>query len=113
MPLHADAKGMVRQFDCFDKSIWGMTCYTKRRSNILKSLVVQAVDLENGFSHHLRDMCPFFHLDIMNKHRPPVAGVGMIERVGKLVVDVRVQGSAEGNVHHLAAAADAEEGFAV
>jgi hypothetical protein len=49
----------------------------------------------------------------MDEHRPLIAGIIVVKRMGKLVGDVSVQGAAQGYVECLAAAADAEEGFSV
>ena len=104
---------MLRQFHGFDQSIRGATGYTQNRSYIFETLVVQAVDLDNGLTKDLGETRPFFDLHFMNKNHSLVTGVGMVEGIGQLVRDVRVQGPTEGDVDHLASAADAEEGFAI
>ena len=90
VPLHGETEGMVREFNGFDQSIRGMTRNPERGCNVFESLMVQAVDLDDGLTKDLGDACPFFEFHFMDKHCPHVAGVGMIERTRKLVGDVRV-----------------------
>ena len=86
-----------------------MTCHTKRGGDVFESLMVMAVDSHNGLAKHVGETRSFFDLHLMNQFMPHTAGVRVIERVRKLIWQVRVQRSAEGNVHHLATTADAEE----
>ncbi len=104
---------MIGQFNRFHESIWGVTCHAKRRRNVFESLMVQAVDSDDGITKYISDVCPLFDLHLMHQHRPHVARIGMVQRAGQLIRDVRVQRPTEGNVHHLTAATNPEERFAV
>ena len=113
VPLYSESEGMFRQFYGFNQSIRGSTGYAQNRSYIFETLVVQAVDADNRLTKDLCDAGTLFELHLMDEHRPTVAGVIMVERSRKLIRDVCVESSAEGNVDHLASTADAEEGFAI
>ena len=104
---------MIRKFDRLDESIGGMACNAECRRNILESLMMVAVDFDDWLSQHICNMRTFFDLHFMHKHRPHVAGVGMIERVRELVWEVSVERPTQSNVDELTAAADAKEGFAI
>ena len=66
MPLDANAKRMVRKFNRFDESIRRETGNAERWRDIFESLVVQAVDFEDGFAKNFSNMCPFFDFDLMH-----------------------------------------------
>jgi|CXWJ01.1.fsa_nt_gi hypothetical protein len=109
VPLHGETEGMVGQFYCLHQPIRRVTCNSKRGRDVFESLVVVAVDSHDRLAKHIGEARPFFDLYLMNQRMPHIAGIRMIERVWELVWQVRVQRPAEGDVHHLASAADAEE----
>jgi hypothetical protein len=104
---------MIGQFNRFDESIGCMAGCAEGRRNVLESLVVEAVDVDDRFAKDLRSLSPLVNLDFMHQDPPHIAGVGMIERVGKLVRDMSVEGTPKSHVHHLAAATNAKERLAV
>lgn len=75
--------------------------------------MVMAVDAHDGVAKHIGKASPLLDLHLMDQLMPHIAGIRMIERVGELIWQVRVQRPAERHIHHLAPAADAEERFAV
>src|SRR5688500_10423780 len=113
MPLDSEPKWMIGQFNRFSQSIRRVTCDAQRGRNVFESLVVQAVDFDDGFAINLSNACTFFDLDFVHKHGPLVAGIGMVERVGKLVREVSVESPAQAYVEDLASAANPQEGFPV
>ena len=90
VPLHGEGKGMIGQLDRFHQSIRRITGYAQRGGDVLESLVVEAVDFDNWLAKYLSHMSAFFDFDFVNKDCPHVAGVGMIQRVGKLIRNVSV-----------------------
>ena len=94
------------------KMIAGLGC-AQEPVDGFESLVMEAVDFKDRLAKDCCSACPLFQLDLVHQNSPQVAGVVMIESVRKLVGDVGVQRPAESHVDDLAAAADAEERFAV
>src|SRR5215207_6588233 len=90
-----------------------MTGNLKRGRNIFESLMMKAVDLDNWLAIDLGNTCSFFDLHFMHKYCPLVAGVIVVERVGELIGDMRLQCPAKGDVDDLASTANAEERFTI
>ena len=109
MPLDADAERAALRFDGFDNAVWRRGGNGKSRGNGADGLMVEAVDGEIQ-AEDARDNAagrggclvagPF-----------AVHGLAVIE--GALVIGKMLyKRAAEGDVHHLHAAADAEDGHA-
>src|SRR5512145_1787988 len=104
---------MIGQFNSFHQPIRRMTGYAQRGSDVFESLVMETVDFENWLVMDRGNASRLLQFDFVHEDRPHVAGVVMIECPRKLVRDVGVESAAKSNIEHLAAAADAEEWFAV
>src|SRR5688572_29036589 len=101
MPLDGEPKGMVGQFDRFSQAIWCIACDAEGGCDVFESLVVQTVDFDDRLAVNLSNACTFFDFDFVHKHGPLVAGIGMVERVGKLVTEVSVKSPAQAYVENL------------
>src|SRR5215217_7228651 len=73
---------------------------------------METVHFDNWFTKNVRDARSLFDFDFMHKDRPHVPGIRMIECMGKLIGDMCVESSAQRDVDHLAATANAKERFA-
>ena len=102
---------MVGQFNGFDESIWRVTCDVERGRDIFESLMMEAIDSEDGFAKDLSDTRPHFDFHFVSKLQ--IIFRGMLKGAGQLIENVSVKRPAEGNIHHLTSAANAEERFVV
>src|SRR5215211_4807106 len=74
---------------------------------------MEAVDFNDRLAKDISNMRPLFDFDFMDKDGPHVAGIGMVERVGKLVRNVGIERPAKRHIHYLTASTDTEERFAI
>lgn len=115
VPLYGECKLIVGHFDAFDDAIIGMGHDAYIGRGIVNALVMDAVDAHLLAPHDTGQQRAVFDQDTVHdlmtrffRHIEIVALLG-INKSG----DVLVQCAAQGNVHHLAASADTQNGLVI
>src|SRR5512140_1474547 len=83
------------------------------RGDILEPLMMQAIYVEQGFPKNPGGARGSVHADPVDELTTQVPRVIVVKRVGKLGWKMSIERTAEGNIHELDAAADAEQGLAM
>ena len=114
VPLDGQAEGVTMQLNRLGDAVGGQGGGAQIRRYLAHTLVVQTVHFHLGLTEDLSQVAAGGHLHGVDKLVTRVAGeVVVLEGAGVLVEDIFVQGAAKGDVDHLEAAADAQEGHAI
>lgn len=111
MPLDSQSERIIEELDGLDDAVGSAGDMTRPWSQEADSLVVEAVDLDVRGAENAPEEAILLHLDRMSQviARQAIGG-GMVHAAGVLILDILVDGAAQGYIDQLDAPANAENG---